>query len=1044
MISTLRKAWALAPISVFDPVQRLLRAYSARAGNDTTGAHAGIDSLLFATDDFHTPPTVHVSNNGILASLSLFDDIVSEPQYEYAHLVASVPGIIPLLGSDMWVVVSIEDNDRSAKVLEPSDTGMDRLCVHNFGSRATLWMDYTMSVISVENSSRCNSSLEDVDPSFSSDLVVFNGVSVFASIALPGVTDVQTPQWVVSAHGNESDTTQFFIVAANSATGLVIFIRCDTENVTYIMQQSFWVVGFEVDAEHLPLQLSSALHEAVGHLVVLGIQSMKQVQIWHLGATSWQLDALLRPKSDEETTLFAASVKLRGNILAVGAPIDVLQENALLSGVGLVHVFVFIAGTQLTEVGLDPNRKDNRWSVRAGWPEGDALIMMQLSDMIHDTRSSNSCWVYQARLVPTVQHRDGLSSFGSAVDVSHNTVVVGTPQQVYEPVTTWDFETGAMTGWEVHGSAAKFQPVNIQSSVDCMPELDVGKASHVGRGLFMVNTQHQQECALPPAPGRQSNLGVFLSEPFMIDGNVMKLMVGGGCDEDRVYVQLIVNGFPEHRATGSCSMSMSWVYWNVSSLKGDTGRIRIVDEATSGNFPFILVDEIQFDWDVGRQRIPSGAVHVFQLITANSSNYSRADLVTDSMRPADWQQNMKGRDVAACSTRPLSCTWLHWSQLLPQYLQQTTHFGIEVNVEPQSAIVTALGYVRSPVEGPSLQQQSVFRANVDVRALDRTKQYRTNRVMEYSTGGSPSMGERWLPAESQMFGGGIYSKPGIPIGSAQRYSGSGTEAPKQNFQTPPSASDTTSVSFYRPLPAKISGDGTLLHAAHWSSEPTATVLSGSYGPLHVVSSHFRVGFTDHESYSGFGRMDGFHLSSLYASFNPSDFSSPTNDYAHIAPQLAFVNIEKHIASKYKRLVRVREADTKVEVRVYRHGLRTRRDIRYPSYMIANTTIDVAYGTKDGSALGMNATMAERCQHLHVQLREGAGCGNFIHKSGVVQLFPLSEYASIWIEVLDDDAFRPKPRSFTVHMLLPNGWPLLGEDFVASVQIEEDDMPSLVS
>ncbi|MEO1497415.1 MAG: glycoside hydrolase family 32 protein [Planctomycetota bacterium] len=85
--------------------------------------------------------------------------------------------------------------------------------------------------------------------------------------------------------------------------------------------------------------------------------------------------------------------------------------------------------------------------------------------------------------------------------------------------------------------------------------------------------------------------GEMLSEPFVIDADHAALLVGGGRDTERVFVELVIDGERVAVATGAESEQLAWANWDVREHRGRTARIRIVDNATGG-WGHLLVDAI--------------------------------------------------------------------------------------------------------------------------------------------------------------------------------------------------------------------------------------------------------------------------------------------------------------------------------------------------------------------------------------------------------------------------------------------------------------------
>ena len=72
-------------------------------------------------------------------------------------------------------------------------------------------------------------------------------------------------------------------------------------------------------------------------------------------------------------------------------------------------------------------------------------------------------------------------------------------------------------------------------------------------------------------------------------------LIGGGCNERAVYVELLVDGDPTLRATGACSETMSRVHWDLHLHTGRTAVVRIVDNGNA-TWGHINVDDFRFDW----------------------------------------------------------------------------------------------------------------------------------------------------------------------------------------------------------------------------------------------------------------------------------------------------------------------------------------------------------------------------------------------------------------------------------------------------------------
>ena len=85
--------------------------------------------------------------------------------------------------------------------------------------------------------------------------------------------------------------------------------------------------------------------------------------------------------------------------------------------------------------------------------------------------------------------------------------------------------------------------------------------------------------------------GRLLSPPFVLTGDRMRLLVGGGRDDERLRVSLLVDGRRVFSATGTFFETLGRREWNIAPFRGKHAQIEIVDEAT-GAWGHILVDEI--------------------------------------------------------------------------------------------------------------------------------------------------------------------------------------------------------------------------------------------------------------------------------------------------------------------------------------------------------------------------------------------------------------------------------------------------------------------
>jgi hypothetical protein len=323
--------------------------------------------------------------------------------------------------------------------------------------------------------------------------------------------------------------------------------------------------------------------------------------------------------------------------------------------------------------------------------------------------------------------------FGMSVAIDGDLIVVGAPDSHSPTETTWDFERGSLVGWKVYGDAFSFQPTygeNCYSRKSTYSDTTGGinmiipnagsRCGPVGRyfvGTFDKRPGNKKDFLVPdlayPQGGVQGDgpTGTMTSQPFMILGDQMNFLLGGGCNIDEEYVELLVDGLPVARATGKCSETMTRVVWDLSMFINRTGIIRIADLSDS-KWGHINVDDFLFSWNnkggqldkahqstQGRDRDSapfgskietghSGAAYVFHRhIISTFYNYSTG---------------LPDTELASYDLCPGSvfseCKWTQVSRLVPSDKRAYDHFGSSVAVSDAAGVVV----VGSPYSSSSL------------------------------------------------------------------------------------------------------------------------------------------------------------------------------------------------------------------------------------------------------------------------------------------------------------------------------------------------------
>ncbi|MCK0117622.1 GH32 C-terminal domain-containing protein [Isoptericola sp. S6320L] len=87
-------------------------------------------------------------------------------------------------------------------------------------------------------------------------------------------------------------------------------------------------------------------------------------------------------------------------------------------------------------------------------------------------------------------------------------------------------------------------------------------------------------------PHGDDNVGTLTSPPFVLDGDRLSMLVGGGKRAgdaaQTLQVQLLVDGEVVRHLTGPEAGDLRWRSWDVADLRGREAVLRVVDEATGG------------------------------------------------------------------------------------------------------------------------------------------------------------------------------------------------------------------------------------------------------------------------------------------------------------------------------------------------------------------------------------------------------------------------------------------------------------------------------
>lgn len=137
-----------------------------------------------------------------------------------------------------------------------------------------------------------------------------------------------------------------------------------------------------------------------------------------------------------------------------------------------------------------------------------------------------------------------------------------------------DFDGSDYAGWQTQGEAFGTGPAK-----GTLPDQNP-VTGFVGKGL--VNTFFKGD----------ATTGRLTSPPFTIDRDFMNFKIGGGHDEAKECIRLVVDGKVVRTSTGLNSEDLLWDTWSVREFAGKNAHIEIVDDGTGG-WGHINVDQIE-------------------------------------------------------------------------------------------------------------------------------------------------------------------------------------------------------------------------------------------------------------------------------------------------------------------------------------------------------------------------------------------------------------------------------------------------------------------
>uniref|UniRef100_H3H2V4 Calx-beta domain-containing protein n=1 Tax=Phytophthora ramorum TaxID=164328 RepID=H3H2V4_PHYRM len=102
-------------------------------------------------------------------------------------------------------------------------------------------------------------------------------------------------------------------------------------------------------------------------------------------------------------------------------------------------------------------------------------------------------------------------------------------------------------------------------------------------------------------------------------------------------------------------------------------------------------------------------------------------------------------------------------------------------------------------------------------------------------------------------------------------------------------------------------------------------------------------------------------------------------------------------------------------------------------------LTIGYATEDRSAVGVDALKFAAC--MKVPSTQRKDCGDYQQAAGEVTFAAGEMSKLVTIPIMEDNCLEQWEKHFVVRLHVPGGEPLLGEDFIARVRIDDDDFNS---
>lgn len=556
---------------------------------------------------------------------------------------------------------------------------------------------------------------------------------------------------------------------------------------------------------------------------------------------------------------------------------------------------------------------------------------------------------------------------------------------------------------------------------------------------------------LDPLPGAAAGdqqgdapTGTLTSEPIHVpdaaataDGNLrVSFLVGGGCDALTEYVELVVDGVPVDRATGSCRERLKNASFDLNPYQGRSAVLRVVD-ASRSRWGHVHFDHVSWSWPLrgfgnGKREGPAAATDADVEAVAAAAAGAKDLAATGgafagetSRAGAAYAFRRRGASAStqACEGDRELCVWELASKLLPSDRRRGDGFGSSVAVDDRSG--------RAAVGGPGAAGTTHWKLAPPLRPYGRApprddpaaftrylKDYETARDTPYVDRASPvalpmdadlvtkmarehrmlSRQEARAPASAQA----VWARRAKDVAA-------GLEAPPQSPATDEARDAGAVYLFERSEPVVDPVTADVLVPARWGALETARLQAPERWARSFLGS--AVALAGRTLLGGQPGGDAFGRSAGDALVWDPD------------------------------VLRVRFLAAEFAVVEGRYAEATITIVRDAAY--ASQEVTVGYSTEDVTARGVDAVAYASCSGGAGDAAATTGCGDYRQTSGTAT-FAAGEVAAFFYVPVVDDPCIEIVEYVQLSLSVPGAPALQGENFLAKLRIDDDDWPELAS